>query len=112
MIYRVTIGRASGIMKCLANTLRLKIFFLLTEGELCVCQLEEILAAEQSMISHCLRKMRAEGIVDYRNDGKLRKYFMCSSVSSNGVLRALKKELERSGELDSYIRRKKELIER
>jgi len=43
------------IFKALSDETRLRIYLLLLQGELCVCELETILNMEQSRISHIVR---------------------------------------------------------
>ncbi len=49
---------------------RLKILQALSCGELCVCDLAQILNVSQSAMSHQLRVLRTANLVRYRKDGK------------------------------------------
>jgi ArsR family transcriptional regulator len=54
----------------LSHPLRLRaLLLLLTEGELCVCELTHALGASQPMVSRHLAQLRAAGIADDRRQG-------------------------------------------
>lgn len=61
---------ASAFLKALAHEGRLLILCLLSEGEKTVTDLEEILALRQSAISQQLARLRTEGLVETRREGK------------------------------------------
>ncbi len=58
------------IFKTLSDPTRLRIVRALMEGELCVCELENILGVSQSNISHQLRILRQADLVKDRKVGK------------------------------------------
>jgi len=58
------------VFKALSDPTRLRIVFLLTEKDLCVCELVFILKMEQSLISHHLRILRDADVVADRREGK------------------------------------------
>ena len=59
----------------LGDPTRLTLALALRGGdELCVCDLAWIVERAQNLVSHHLRRLRNEGIVDYRRDGKLALY--------------------------------------
>lgn len=60
----------SELFKCLGDESRLKILSALSSGELCVCDLSEILDISQSAISHQLRILRTQRLVRARREGK------------------------------------------
>lgn len=61
--------------RALGDPTRLTVALALREGgELCVCDLAWILERAQNLVSHHLRALRAEGLVDYRRDGKMALY--------------------------------------
>ncbi len=64
----------AGILSALANTIRLKMLWLLIQKELPVCLLASILQKDESLISHHLKKLRDLGIVTEYRDGKFRIY--------------------------------------
>jgi DNA-binding transcriptional ArsR family regulator len=57
--------------KVLANNTRLKIIYLLSLEELCVCDLAHTLKMTISAISHQLRILREQRLVKYRKMGKI-----------------------------------------
>ncbi|MGH6778977.1 MAG: ArsR/SmtB family transcription factor [Bradyrhizobium sp.] len=61
---------ASEFLKALAHESRLLILCLLAEGEKSVGQLEELLSQRQSTVSQQLARLRLDGLVLARRDGK------------------------------------------
>ncbi|NOY64927.1 MAG: winged helix-turn-helix transcriptional regulator [Nitrospirae bacterium] len=57
--------------KALADTTRVKIIFALSQQELCVCDLANLLGVTKSTVSHQLRVLRNMRLVKYRKDGKM-----------------------------------------
>ena len=62
--------RATDFMKALAHEGRLMILCHLASGEKSVTELEELLSARQAAVSQQLARLRLEGLVKYRRDGK------------------------------------------
>ncbi len=60
----------SDIFKSIADPTRLKILFLLRNGELCVCEIFEALDKSQSTVSHHLHILKKENIINGRKEGK------------------------------------------
>jgi DNA-binding transcriptional ArsR family regulator len=61
---------AAGLMKALGNESRLMILCSLTEGELSVGQLNEIIPLSQSALSQQLARLRTQGLVETRRDSQ------------------------------------------
>ena len=61
---------ASGFLKALAHEARLLILCLLIEEERSVMEIEGLLALRQPAISQQLARLRADGLVEARRDGK------------------------------------------
>ncbi|MEW6010138.1 MAG: metalloregulator ArsR/SmtB family transcription factor [Euryarchaeota archaeon] len=59
----------SGKFKALSDPTRLKILYLLEEGELCVCELILALDKPQSTISHHLNVLKNAGFIVGRKEG-------------------------------------------
>ena len=62
--------RATDFLKALAHEGRLMILCHLASGEKSVTDLEELLSARQAAVSQQLARLRLEGLVHYRRDGK------------------------------------------
>jgi DNA-binding transcriptional ArsR family regulator len=58
------------IFKALADETRLRIFRLLSQQELCVCEIEDILDLPQSLVSNHLAVLRRNGLVESRRDAE------------------------------------------
>ena len=65
------VGEAAEILRALAHPVRLRIVELLTEGELCVKRLEELLEVSQSSVSQHLTRLRYAGLIDSERKGHL-----------------------------------------
>ncbi len=62
--------QASDFLKALAHEARLLILCLLIEAEKSVTEIEEILSLRQPAISQQLARLRADGLVETRREGK------------------------------------------
>lgn len=62
--------RATNFLKALAHEGRLLILCHLASGEKSVTELEELLSSRQAAVSQQLARLRLEGLVNYRRDGK------------------------------------------
>jgi DNA-binding transcriptional ArsR family regulator len=63
-------GEAVGALKLLANEDRLMLLCQLSQGEMCVGELEESLGIRQPTLSQQLAVLRNEGVVATRREGK------------------------------------------
>jgi DNA-binding transcriptional ArsR family regulator len=70
--------RASEFLKALAHESRLLILCILAEGEKSVSELEDILNLRQPTVSQQLARLRADGLVSTRRDGKAIYYNLAS----------------------------------
>lgn len=79
--------KASDLLKALSHEVRLVILCLLSEGEKSVSELEEILTMPQAAVSQQLARLRLEGLVQSRRDGRMIYYSLMndevSSIISN-----------------------------
>lgn len=62
--------KATDFLKALAHEGRLMILCHLASGEKSVTELEDFLSARQAAVSQQLARLRMEGLVNYRRDGK------------------------------------------
>lgn len=87
-ILRAAAGRAVSTLKVLANEDRLLLLCQLTQGELCVSDLEERLDIRQPTLSQQLGVLRTEGVVNTRREGK-KIYYSVADATLLQVLAAL-----------------------
>lgn len=73
------------IFKALAHPIRLKIVKKLSEGTLCVCELNNDVEFSQSNLSQHLRILKDAGIVTYERDGTRILY----SIRNEKILEAI-----------------------
>lgn len=71
-------GEASRLLKALSNKDRLMILCYLSDGERNVGELEGLLQLRQPTLSQQLSRLRAEGLVATRRDGKAIYYSLAS----------------------------------
>lgn len=57
-------------LKAVSHPLRLRVLALLASGELCVCQVAEVLQVPQSSASEALRELRRVGFTTERKEGR------------------------------------------
>jgi DNA-binding transcriptional ArsR family regulator len=69
-VLRRAAGRAVGALKVLANEDRLLLLCQLSQGEMCVSDLEQRLGIRQPTLSQQLGVLRNEGVVSTRREGK------------------------------------------
>ncbi|MBC7602311.1 MAG: helix-turn-helix transcriptional regulator [Ramlibacter sp.] len=67
---RSAAGQAVGALKLLANTERMLLLCQLSQGEMCVSDLEIQLDIHQPTLSQQLGVLRSEGVVSTRREGK------------------------------------------
>jgi DNA-binding transcriptional ArsR family regulator len=85
---RQAAGQAVGVLKALANEDRLLLLCQLSQGELCVGDLEERLDIHQPTLSQQLGVLRNEGMVVTRREGK-RIYYKVADPKALKVLEVL-----------------------
>ena len=71
-------NRASNFLKALAHESRLMILCILAEGETSVSELEDLLNLRQPTVSQQLARLRADGLVSTRRNGKAIYYNLAS----------------------------------
>lgn len=62
--------RVAMFHKIIGDGTRCKILFALSSGEMCVCDLANVLSMSKSSVSHQLSKLREFGVVKCRKEGK------------------------------------------
>lgn len=72
------VGRATDFLKALANQSRLMILCILSEGEHNVSEIEARLTLRQPTLSQQLARLREDGLVETRREGKTIIYSLAS----------------------------------
>lgn len=73
--------RASSFLKAISHEKRLMILCHLASGEKSVTELEHLLSARQAAVSQQLTRLRLEGLVKRRRDGKTIYYSLANDRS-------------------------------
>ena len=76
--------KASDLLKALSHETRLVILCILSEGEKSVSELEEILSMPQAAVSQQLARLRLEGLVQSRRDGRAAARFFRKLLTGQG----------------------------
>ena len=83
---------AADIFKALGEQTRIRIVMLLVAGELCVCDLTEILGLPQSTISRHMTRLRQSGLVADRREGTWIHY----RLADDGIVKEIKLLIDNS----------------
>lgn len=88
------------ITKAMADSSRIRIISSLTEGELCVCQISDMLNLASSTVSKHLSILRHAGFVKQRKDGRWIYYKIdCNSAQSKSALEWIKNSLKNDNQI-------------
>jgi DNA-binding transcriptional ArsR family regulator len=85
------------LFKVLADETRVKIVYILSKEELCVCDIATILSTTVSNISHHLRVLRGARLVKFRREGKQVFY----SLDDDHVLNIIKEGFDHAKHIKS-----------
>lgn len=99
-------------LKAAGDPTRTRILKLLERGELCVCQVQAVLALAPSTVSKHLAILKAAGLVDDRRDGKWIHYGLASaSRNPHGgeILSLLRGPLDREPRIAADRKRLKQV---
>lgn len=88
---RASADEACRMMKVLSNTDRLLLLCQLSQGEMCVSELEEHLGIAQPTLSQQLTVLRDEALVSTRREGK-NIYYQIASPQALAVMQTLYKQ--------------------
>jgi DNA-binding transcriptional ArsR family regulator len=80
--------QASAFLKALSHEVRLLILCFLIDGEKSVTEIERMLKLRQPAVSQQLARLRADGLVDTRRNGK-NVYYSLSRTEVRDVIEAL-----------------------
>ena len=100
------------IFKALSDETRLRIYLLLLQGGLCVCELEAILKIEQSRISHTLRILKEADLISNYKTGKWNIYSANQKTKNKKIIQVLENELKLSEKnLNNFKKIKMQLMQ-
>ncbi|MHC4618887.1 MAG: ArsR/SmtB family transcription factor [Planctomycetota bacterium] len=83
-------GGFTSIAKALSDQNRVRALMMLSEGELCVCQLIEMLALAPSTVSKHMSILFQAGLVNARKQGRWNYYRLADDDASKGVHQAIR----------------------
>lgn len=95
--FRRNAGEASNLLKAISHEGRLLILCYLATGEKSVTELEELLSARQAAVSQQLARLRTEGLVAPRREGKTI-YYRLADRRAIPILEVVHKLFCESGE--------------
>ena len=67
------------LYKMFSDSTRVRILWVLSNGEMCVCDIAALLDMSKSAISHQLKSLRLANLVKYRKQGKEVRYSLADS---------------------------------
>lgn len=82
---RTKARKAAEFLKALAHENRLLILCLLSEQERSVTELEDLLALSQPTVSQQLARLRLDGLVETRRDGRVIFYRLADDATCNFI---------------------------
>jgi len=103
----IVIKLTAELLKTLGHPVRIKILHMLSQGELCVCNMIEEIDIEQSNLSQHLGILKKQGMIDSRKDGQ-RVIYWIAYPSIINLLKAaeqtLSEQIGRSQSLLKFLR--------
>lgn len=91
LLNRPDLSDIATVFSAIGSESRLKILFLLSEaGELCVCDLSDILGQSVSRVSHQLSKLKKSGFVKTRKDAPTIYYSISDKSFANILVQFVK----------------------
>jgi ArsR family transcriptional regulator len=87
-------NRILKIFSALSDETRLRIFMLLINEELCVCEIENTLNMEQSRISRALKVLKDADLVKDRREGTWKYYSLNTEINEKNIVVGLKKDFK------------------
>jgi ArsR family transcriptional regulator len=97
----------------LADETRLRLLYLMKNGEICVCHLQNLLQTNQPKVSRHLAYLRKTGLVETRRDGKWTHYRLKQLGNHFGkILSRTFENLEQEPQIKKDLRRLKQIFSR
>ena len=91
-----SIFKASEFLKAFSDSSRLKILLALVNEGLCVCDICEVVGQSQPAVSHHLRQLRSQRIIDFKKEGRKTVYYLNDEHIENIIRMTFKHIKERS----------------
>ncbi len=103
----------TNIFKLLSDEKRIRLLMILSEEELCVCQLMGVMGDSQPLISHNLSLLSRDGFLDERKEGKLVFYKLKKDVEKahRKIVRMLRELLKDNRKILNDLRTLEECTE-
>ena len=99
------------LFDALSDITRLRLYLLLSQGNLCVCELVNILKIEQSRISHGLKILKEANLIKNKRQGNWMIYSVNQKFENNKFIQGLREEIKLySRDLNNFNKCKKEKI--
>ena len=98
------------LFKALSDPTRLRLLSLLSDGEMCVCFLSDVLKLVQPTVSRHLAYLKRAGLVTARREGKWMHYGWAKQADP--VARNLMHSLREGMAKDEELRREREALKR
>jgi DNA-binding transcriptional ArsR family regulator len=86
----IAMGDVTNIAKALSDQNRVRALMMLSEGELCVCQLIEVLGLAPSTVSKHMSILFQAKLVDTRKEGRWNYYRLANDAASKDVRQAIR----------------------
>lgn len=83
--------KVSDFFNALSHPIRVDIVIELLKGTKCVSDMKSLLDMNQPSVSQHLSVLKANGIVDWHQDGKRKCYFLRNPVLIRNILKMVKK---------------------
>jgi ArsR family transcriptional regulator, arsenate/arsenite/antimonite-responsive transcriptional repressor len=97
------------LIKALGDENRLRIFMMLRHGELCVCQIIEMLELAPSTVSKHLSILKQARLIESRKNGRWIYYRLADNDSSLALRNYLEKQLHQDSRINSDDKALKQL---
>ena len=81
--------KLADLYKVFGDPTRIRILYALSGGELCVCDIAELLGMTQSAISHQIRVLKQSSLVKFRRDGKTVYYSLADAHVATILIQGL-----------------------
>lgn len=82
-----SVSRVSTLLRAVSHPVRIRLLKALLNGDLCVCELEDVLQLPQYTVSKHLAALRRSGLVTDRREGLWIYYSVAARAKTDGLLR-------------------------